>query len=102
MQTPHAATRPETSSSSSSPVERLRDQAGTIAEDVRELGTIAREGAQETLEEARARAGKIYEDQRRELKAKEERLVEMVREKPVQSLLISAGAGLVLGMFLRR
>jgi len=82
---------PESAGSEATPKERLRSQTETVREDLRELGKITKEVATEQLEVAR-----------KEVKHVEDQLLTYVREKPVKSLLIAGGVGLVLGVLLAR
>ncbi|MCZ6747363.1 MAG: hypothetical protein O7C74_09135 [Acidobacteria bacterium] len=95
--------------SSGEGVSPLRQQTDTIKEDIRELGNLAREVAHEKLDEARQaaadavetgrqRATEIYGQGREKAEEFEEQLVEYVRKKPVKSILIAGGVGLLLGM----
>ncbi len=59
--------------------QKLRSQTETVREDLRELGRITKDVAQEKLGVAR-----------------------YVREKPVKSILIAGGVGLALGILLSR
>jgi ElaB/YqjD/DUF883 family membrane-anchored ribosome-binding protein len=79
------------SGSETTPRERLRSQTETVREDLRELGKITKDVANEQLEVAR-----------KEVKQMEDHLLTYVREKPVKSLLIAGGVGLVLGVLLAR
>ena len=72
-------------------VRRLREQAGVLREDVRQLGRLAVEAGQEKLADGKA-----------EVEALEESLVRYVREKPIKSLCIAVGAGALLGYLLSR
>jgi ElaB/YqjD/DUF883 family membrane-anchored ribosome-binding protein len=66
---------------SSRRVTSLREQAGVVRDDVRDLARVAGDSAVQKLDP----------------------LQEYVREKPLRSLLIAAGVGAVFGMlFLRR
>ena len=71
--------------------QKLRNQTDTVREDLRELGRITKDVAQEKLGVARKEA-REYEDQ----------LLNYVREKPVKSILIAGGVGLALGILLSR
>jgi ElaB/YqjD/DUF883 family membrane-anchored ribosome-binding protein len=71
--------------------QKLRTQSETVREDLRELGRITKDVAQEKLGVAREGA-REYEDQ----------LLNYVREKPVKSILIAGGVGLALGILLSR
>ena len=100
-----------TPNSSGEGVSPLRQQTDTIKEDIRELGNMAREAAQEKLDEARQaaadavdtgrkRATEFYGQGREKAEELEEQVVEYVRKKPVKSMLIAGGVGLLLGMVL--
>ena len=67
--------------------------------DVREMGERAVEAARETLEEVKDKATDLYQegvDKTRELG---EYLTDTIQEKPIQSVLIAAGVGMLLGRF---
>jgi ElaB/YqjD/DUF883 family membrane-anchored ribosome-binding protein len=92
-------------------VSQLRQQTDTIKEDIRELGNMAREIAHEKLDDARRaasdametgrqRASEIYGQGREKAEELEEQVVDYVRKKPVQSILIAGGVGLLLGILL--
>jgi ElaB/YqjD/DUF883 family membrane-anchored ribosome-binding protein len=70
---------------------RLREQAGVLRDDVRELGRLAREAGQEKLADAKAGVDAL-----------EDSLVRYVRDKPIKSLCIAIGAGALLGYLLSR
>ncbi|TDI34329.1 MAG: DUF883 domain-containing protein [Acidobacteria bacterium] len=89
----------------------LRQQTDTIKEDIRELGNMAREVAQEKLDDARQaaadavetgrqRATELYGQGREKAEELEEQVVDYVRKKPIKSMLIAGGVGLLLGMVL--
>ncbi len=71
--------------------QKLRSQTETVREDLRELGRVTKDVAQEKLGVARKEV-REYEDQ----------LLNYVRERPVKSLLIAGGVGLALGILLSR
>ena len=71
--------------------QKLRSQTEAVREDLRELGRVTRDVAQEKLGVARKEV-REYEDQ----------LLKYVRERPVKSLLIAGGVGLALGILLSR
>ena len=92
-------------------VSQLREQTATIKEDIRKLGSIARDVAQEKLDEARTvasdavgtgrrRAEELYEQGRDKAEDAEDQVIEYVRSKPIKSMLIAGGVGILLGMFL--
>ena len=102
---------PKSAPTSSEGVSPLRQQTDTIKEDIRELGNMARDAAQEKLDEARQaaadavetgrqRATEIYGQGREKAEEIEEQVVDYVRKKPVQSMLVAGGIGLLLGVVL--
>jgi ElaB/YqjD/DUF883 family membrane-anchored ribosome-binding protein len=92
-------------------VSQLREQTATIKEDIRTLGSIARDVAQEKLDEARSvasdavdssrrHAEDIYEQGRDKAEEVEDQVIDYVRSKPIKSMLIAGGVGILLGVFL--
>lgn len=81
----------ESSYSSQSSKDALRDQAQQVKEDVREMGRLAKQAATDQVERARDR-GLELEDQ----------VLDYVRAQPLKSVLIAAGVGVVLGFVWRR
>ena len=82
---------PESTGSEATAKQKLRSQTETVRDDLRELGKITKDVATEQLDVAR-----------KEVKQMEDHLLTYVREKPVKSLLIAGGVGLVLGVLLAR
>lgn len=85
-----------------SATERLMEQGRTVRDDVKELGSLAREAASEKFDEARDRAGTYARDKKRRAGELEDELMDWIRERPLRSVLVAAGAGAILGMFLSR
>jgi len=85
-----------------SSTQRLRDQTATVKEDVRELGRITKEVSREKLQEAKHVAGEYLDKGLDRAAQIEDSVVAYVREKPVKSILIAAGAGALLGFLLSR
>jgi ElaB/YqjD/DUF883 family membrane-anchored ribosome-binding protein len=81
---------------------RLRDQVSEtrdqVREHAREVGGQAKELGNEAMEVASA----YYEQGREKMRKWEETLETQLREKPIQSLLIAGGVGLLLGLLWRR
>jgi len=83
--------------------ERLREQVGTVREDLKELGGVAREAAREKIDVARERAKDAVTHGRERAETEVERLSSLVRERPLQSMAIAIGVGVLLGaLFSRR
>jgi ElaB/YqjD/DUF883 family membrane-anchored ribosome-binding protein len=82
--------------------EKLRDTAHDVKENVRALGTQMRDVATEKYDQIRDQASEYYRQGKLRAQAIEEDMIDFVREKPVKAVLIAAGVGLLLGVFLRR
>jgi len=96
--TPSEDQTPEPSGTTS----QLRDQTDTVREDIRKLGRIAKDAAQEKVDEARQAATDYYGQGRERAGEMEDQLVEYIREKPIKSMLIAAGIGAFFGFFWSR
>jgi ElaB/YqjD/DUF883 family membrane-anchored ribosome-binding protein len=73
-----------------------------VAEDIQELGGIARDAAQEKVTQLRDDASNCYEEGRETVRHVERTFEQYIREQPLKSILIAAGVGLVLGRFWMR
>jgi ElaB/YqjD/DUF883 family membrane-anchored ribosome-binding protein len=93
--------------------DRFRAQTGAVRDEVRELGRVTREAAQEKLDAARRaaeeayqqgrkKAGDLYDQSKRKAGDVEDQVVEYIRDKPLKSLVIAAGVGMLLGIILSR
>jgi ElaB/YqjD/DUF883 family membrane-anchored ribosome-binding protein len=105
--------------------DQLRDKAGEIRQNVQDLGTAARDAAQQVagqirdtatqraseLRDAAAdqvaglrdAAGDYYEMGRGRAMDLEQTIEQRIREKPLQSMLVAAGVGLLVGaLWIRR
>jgi len=67
-----------------------------------EIGNEMREQAQDLMAQGKEVAAEYYEEGRNQVLAWQQQLETQVREKPLQSLLVAAGVGLLLGLFRRR
>lgn len=74
----------------------------TVAQDLHELGGMAREMAQEKVEQVRAGATDCAKEGRQKVRNVEHSIEQYIREQPLKSMLIAAGAGMVLGRFWMR
>jgi len=72
-------------------VEELKEKTAQVKRDLQELGNAARAAAKEKWGDLRETAADL-----------EGRMEERIRNKPVQSVLIAAGVGLVIGLLLNR
>jgi ElaB/YqjD/DUF883 family membrane-anchored ribosome-binding protein len=82
--------------------EQMRNKAQQVGQNLREMGQMAGEAARERLEQARQTATEFYQTSKEKAQEWEQNIEEYVRAHPVQSVLIAAGTGLLLGMLLRR
>jgi ElaB/YqjD/DUF883 family membrane-anchored ribosome-binding protein len=67
-----------------------------------ETGQEIRGQAQELIAQGKEVAAEYYEEGRNQVLAWQQQLEYQVREKPLQSLLMAAGVGLLLGLLRRR
>ena len=67
-----------------------------------ETGKERRDQAQELIAQGQEVAAAYYEEGRNQVLAWQQQLENQVREKPLQSLLMAAGVGLLLGLLRRR
>jgi ElaB/YqjD/DUF883 family membrane-anchored ribosome-binding protein len=108
MTTPHNPTGPQETTTASSPgsIEHLRDQAQEagrdVAHKVHQVGEDIADKAQHLGEQGKAIASEYYQQGRKQAADWERQLEQQIREKPIQSLLIAGGIGLLLGILCRR
>ena len=69
---------------------------------MQETGKEMRDKAQELMTQGKEVATEYYEEGRNQVLAWQQQLENQVREKPLQSLLMAAGVGLLLGLLRRR
>ena len=67
-----------------------------------ETGKEMQDQAQELIAQGKEVAAEYYEEGRNQVLAWQQQLENQVREKPLQSLLMAAGVGLLLGLLRRR
>ena len=80
----------------------LRDSAQQVGENLRNLGSQVRDSATQQYEQMRDQASEYYERGRPRAMEMEQSLEQYVQEKPIQSLLIAAGVGMLLGILWKR
>ncbi|MFN0135553.1 MAG: YqjD family protein [Phycisphaerae bacterium] len=74
----------------------------TVVQDLKELGGMAREMAQEKSEQVWNNASACATDSYEKAQAVERKVEAYIREQPLTSMMIAAGAGILLGMFWAR
>ena len=82
--------------------DRLGAQANELSEDLKEMGAIVKDAAQEKLREVRENATEYYEQGRDNVHGVLCNFEQYVRERPLKSVLIAAGIGLLFGRFWMR
>ena len=80
----------------------LRESAAQVGHDLREMGSQMKDVAQERFNRLRQQAAEYYEQGRERAREWEQNLEKMVQERPIKSLLIAAGVGVLLGYLFRR
>jgi ElaB/YqjD/DUF883 family membrane-anchored ribosome-binding protein len=80
----------------------LSEKATQVSQNIREMGQQARDVATEKYDQLRGQAEEYYEQGREKAVEWEQSLEAYVHEKPLQSLLIAAGVGVVLGLLWKR
>ena len=83
--------------------DRLGRKARTVTQDIQELGGMAREMAQDKIEQLRASASEYCEEKRDKVRQVERSFEQFIRQQPLKSILIAAGVGVLLGgLWMRR
>ena len=82
--------------------DRLGAKANAVSNDVKEMGGIVNDAAQEKLEQVRENANEYYQQQRDKVHGTLCTFEQYIRERPVKSVLIAAGVGLLFGRFWMR
>ena len=80
----------------------IRDQAGEVLEDVKELGRVARDAGEKKVGELRQHGDDLLAQGRQELENAQARVEGFVRERPMRAVLYAVGAGFIASLLLRR
>jgi ElaB/YqjD/DUF883 family membrane-anchored ribosome-binding protein len=80
----------------------IRETAAEVQQNIRDMGGQIREAAAESYDNLRDQAREYYEQGRERALEWEQGLEDYVREKPLRSLLIAAGVGMLLGILWKR
>jgi ElaB/YqjD/DUF883 family membrane-anchored ribosome-binding protein len=92
---------------------QMQERANQVGNQAREMGAQARDwaqekghqlqrGAQEASRQVRASASQLSDMGSEAMDQLEESLEDRIRYKPLQSVLIAAGAGMLLGLLLKK
>ena len=82
--------------------QQLRETASQVGENIREMGSQVRNVASEKYNDLRDQASQYYEEGRQRAIEWEQGLEQYVQDKPIQSLLMAAGVGFLLGILWKR
>jgi len=80
----------------------LGETAGQVGQNLRDMGGQIRDQASQAYDQLRDQAADYYEQGRQRAQEWEQGLEDYVQQKPIQSLMIAAGVGMLLGMLWRR
>ena len=84
-------------------VQEVAEEMGAQVRDwAQEKGSQIKEGAQEAMQQVGASASQLAEMGRTTIDQLEGSLEDRIRSKPLQSVLIAAGAGMLLGLLWKR
>ena len=85
---------------------QVRDKAQEVGAQARdkaqEVGAQVRDKAQEMVRQGEETASDYYQQGRQQMDALEHTLEEGIRAKPLQSVFIAAGMGMLLGLLLKK
>ena len=82
--------------------DELRNQMSKVGEDISELGSTAREAAQEKIAHVRGTMADYYKQGKTKAQELEHTVEDQIRAHPIQAVLVAAGVGLVIGLLFRR
>lgn len=77
-------------------------QSRKVTKDLQEMGAVARDAAQEKVGQLRENAAGYYEQSRDSVYQAERGVEQFIRDRPVKSVLVAAGIGVLLGGFWMR
>ena len=80
----------------------LKETASEVGQNLRNIGSQVRDQATQQYDQMREQATDYYDKGRQRAMEMEQTLEEYVQEKPIQSLLIAAGVGVLLGLLWKR
>jgi ElaB/YqjD/DUF883 family membrane-anchored ribosome-binding protein len=86
----------------SATAEELHHHARAVKEDLRELGKATKTRATEYYEDGKEKSAEYYQQGKQRVADVGDRVEGYIREKPLQSVMIAAGAGALLGFLLTR
>ena len=90
------------SASNQGAASQLKDKASEMASGIRDMGTQAYDAAAEKYQSVKDSAAEYYQAGHDKAVAWEAQIESYVRERPIKSLLMAAGAGMLLGIIWKR
>src|SRR5262245_36243497 len=97
-----SSTRPPGTQGTQTPTRPDGHNAAERYDHMQETAKEMRDKAQELMTQGKEVAAEYYEEGRNQVLAWQQQLESQVREKPLQSILIAAGVGLLFGLLRRR
>ena len=82
--------------------DQLKDKAGEVATNLRDMGTQVRDAATQQYQQALDTAQDYYQQGRERAMEWQGQVEDYVREQPIKALAIAAGVGVVLGILWKR
>ena len=80
----------------------MAEQAQQVGQNLRDLGGQVRDTAREKYQHLSEQAQEYYDQGREKAREWEQGLESYIQEKPLQSVLIAAGVGVLLGLLWKR
>ena len=80
----------------------FREQSAVVRDDLRELARTGGAAAREIATEARKAAVERVEQGKEKIAGARDQVVSYIEDRPVQSVLVALGAGVLVGFFLGR
>src|SRR5262249_34972411 len=81
---------------------QVQEMGAQVRDWAQEKGSQIKEGAQEAMQQVSTSASQLAEMSRDTMNQLEEGLEDRIRSKPLQSVLIAAGVGMLLGLLWKR
>jgi ElaB/YqjD/DUF883 family membrane-anchored ribosome-binding protein len=81
----------------------MNSKPRTVTQNLRELGGMARDIAEEKVDQLRTSATEAYQGGRNSMQRGGHYVEQFIREQPFKSILVAAGVGMLLGgLWMRR
>ena len=82
--------------------DRAQEAGAQVRDRAQEAGAQIRDKAQEMVRQGKETASDYYQQGRQQMEAVEDTLEDGIRAKPLQSVLIAAGIGMLLGLVFKK